>query len=88
VENAQPTTTEIACQVSPFAARAGGEAFRAKIDIVPSHFTLQPGAQRDVDLNLTLDAEQFATGADYAATLRIAGAGERDLIVQLIARAE
>jgi hypothetical protein len=88
VENMRPTAAAIECRVSPFAARAGGEAFKAMLDIKPSHFTLPPGSQRDVDLNLTLDATRFAAGADYAATLRIAGAGERDLIVQLTARAD
>jgi hypothetical protein len=88
VENARPTAAEIVCKASPFAARSGGEAFSAALDIVPARFSLQPGAQRDVDLNLTMDADRFAAGADYAATLCIAGAGERDLIVQLIARAE
>jgi hypothetical protein len=41
-----------------------------------------------VALRLTLDPSLFAPGADYVATLQITGAGERDLIVQLMARAE
>jgi hypothetical protein len=88
VENTRRETTEVGCQVSEFAARAFGRRFRAPLDIVPSAFTLAPGEQRDVTLFLTLDPALFAAGADYAATLQISGARDRDLIVQIQARAE
>ena len=88
VENARAETAEVMCRVSEFAARAFGRRFRAALEIDPARFTLGPGAQRDVALRLTLDPSLFAAGADYVATLQISGAGERDLIVQLIARAE
>jgi hypothetical protein len=88
VENARAETAEVVCRTSEFAARAFGRRFRAALEIDPARFTLGPGAQRDVALRLTLDPLLFAAGADYIATLQISGAGERDLIVQLIARAE
>jgi hypothetical protein len=74
--------------VSEFASRAFGRRFRSALEVVPPRFTLAPGEQRDVTLHLRLDPSLFAAGADYVATLQISGAGERDLIVQLLARVE
>jgi hypothetical protein len=88
VENTRPETAETICRVSEFTARAFGRRFRAALDIDPPRFTLVSGAQQDVTLRLTLDPSLFAAGSDYIATLQISGAGERDLIVQLMARAE
>jgi len=88
VENARAETAEVVCRTSEFAARAFGRRVRAALDIDPARFALAPGAQRDVTLRLTLDPSLFTAGADYVATLQISGAGERDLIVQLMARAE
>lgn len=88
VENTRPETADITCRVSEFTARAFGRRFRASIEIDPPRFTLASGGQQDVALRLTLDPSVFAAGADYVATLQISGAGERDLIVQLIARAD
>jgi hypothetical protein len=88
VENTRPETADITCRVSEFTARAFGRRFRAPMEIDPPRFTLASGGQQDVALRLTLDPSVFAAGADYVATLQISGAGERDLIVQLIARAD
>jgi hypothetical protein len=88
VENTRPETADITCRVSEFTARAFGRRFRPALEIDPARFTLVTGAQQDVALRLTLDPSLFAAGADYVATLQISGAGERDLIVQLIARAD
>ena len=88
VENTRPETADITCRVSEFTARAFGRRFRPALQIDPARFTLVSGAQQDVALRLTLDPSLFAPGADYVATLQISGAGERDLIVQLIARAD
>ena len=88
VENTRSVPAEVACRVSPFAPRSGGERFQPVLEIEPSRFTLPPGGQHDVDVRLTLDQTRFAPGTDYAATMLIAGVGERELIVQLMARAE
>jgi hypothetical protein len=79
---------EVTCRVSEFTARAFGRRFRAPMEIEPARFTLASGAAQDVALRLTLDPSVFASGADYVATLQISGAGERDLIVQLMAHAD
>jgi hypothetical protein len=88
IENSRTETADISCRVSEFTARAFGRRFRPALEIDPARFTLASGAQQDVALRLTLDPALFAAGADYVATLQISGAGERDLIVQLIARAD
>jgi hypothetical protein len=88
VENARLQPAQVVCQTSEFTPRAGGERFRPDLEITPSRFTLAPGAQQDVTIRLPLDPAHFAAGADYAATVLISGAGEREIIVQLIARAE
>jgi hypothetical protein len=88
VENTRLQPADVVCSASEFAPRSGGQRFRPALEIVPARFKLAPGEHRDVDVRLTLDPARFATGIDYVATLSIEGAGERPLIVQLIARAE
>jgi hypothetical protein len=88
VENTRAETATITCRVSEFTARAFGRRFQPALELEPAQFTLASGAQQDVAIRLTLDPALFAPGADYVATLQISGAGERDLVVQLIARAE
>ena len=51
-------------------------------------FALAPGESRDVVVHLSLDGHLFAPATDYFAMLRIAGAGERETIVQVIAHAD
>ncbi len=88
VENSRPQPADVVCRASEFARRSGGRRVRAPLEILPSQFTLAPGGQKDVAIRLPLDPEQFETGADYVATLLVSGAGEQDLVVPLIARAE
>jgi hypothetical protein len=88
VENTRLQSADVVCTASEFAPRSGGQRFRPALEIAPSRFRLAPGEQRDVDIRLLLDPARFATGSDYVATLSIEGAGERPLIVQLIARVE
>ena len=57
-------------------------------DVSPSRFVLAPGEARDVAVSVSLDREVFTPNTDYFGILRIAGAGERETIVQLIAHAE
>lgn len=88
VENTRARGANVVCRASDFAARAFGRRFRAALEITPSEFALGPGGQQDVELRLPLDTSLFAEGADYVATLQIAGASEREVVVQLLARAE
>jgi hypothetical protein len=88
VENSRAEAAEVVCRTSEFAARAFGRRVRAALVVEPARFTLAPGEQREVHLQLTLDPSLFAPGADYVASLQIAGAGDRELIVQLLAHAE
>jgi hypothetical protein len=88
VENTRSEPATVVCRASEFAARAFGRRFTAPLEITPAHFTLAPGEHRDVALRLLLDTALFAPDADYVATLQVSGAGARDLIVQLLVRAE
>jgi len=88
VENARDTATHVDCQVSQFVSLSTADRFDAPIEITPARFALARGEQHDLDIRLPLDPARFAAGAEYAATLLISGAGERELLVQLIARAE
>lgn len=88
VENTRLQPADVVCVASEFAPRTGGPRFRPALEIVPSRFSLAPGEHRDVDIRLPLEATRFSPGVDYVATLSIAGAGERELIVQLLARAD
>jgi hypothetical protein len=74
--------------VSDFARRSGEERFAAAIQLSPDRFRTGPGEQRDVSITVRLDPARFAVGVEYVGTLLISGAGERDLVVQLIARAD
>jgi len=88
VENTRLQPAEVVCWVSEFAPRTGGTRFRPALEIIPARFPLAPGEHRDVDIRLPLEQARFASGVDYVATLSITGAGERELIVQLLARAD
>jgi hypothetical protein len=88
VENTRSAAADVVCRVSEFTPRAGGESFGTDVEVVPSRFTLAPGEARDVTLSLPLDRHAFAPGVDYFAILRISGAGEREMMVQLIAHSE
>jgi hypothetical protein len=88
VENTRNEPATVLCRTSEFVARAFGRRFTASLEITPAHFTLAPAEHRDVALSLRLDADLFAPGADYVAALQVSGAGERDLLVQLLVRAE
>jgi hypothetical protein len=88
VENTRAAAADVLCRVSPFMERSGGQRFEPRITIAPERFRLLPGEPRDVDITVTLDPVRFAVGTDYFATLLVSGAGERDLVIQLIARAD
>lgn len=87
VENTRTVPAHVVCSVSTFVSRATGQAVAAG-EVVPSRFTLGPGESRDVAVRVALDREVFAPSTDYFGILRIAGAGERETIVQLIAHAD
>jgi hypothetical protein len=88
VENSRLDAADVQCRVSDFARRSGDNRFRADVQISPERFRLAPGEQRDVSITVTIDPIHFAVGVDHVATMLISGAGERDLVVQLIARAD
>jgi hypothetical protein len=88
VENTRLQSAEVVCVASEFAPRSGGQRFRPALEIVPARFSLAPGEHRDVDIRLPLEPTRFAPGVDYVATLSIAGAGEHELLVRLLARAD
>lgn len=88
VENTRAEAADVACRVSEFTQRAGGPSFATGAAVVPSRFTLAAGQSRDVTLSLPLERDSFAPGVDYFAILRISGAGEREMVVQLIAHPE
>ncbi|MGH9143095.1 MAG: hypothetical protein ACRD2I_18340 [Vicinamibacterales bacterium] len=88
VENTRAAAADVVCHVSHFMPRSGGERFEPTMTIEPGRFRLLPGEAHDVDIAVTLDPVRFAVGTDYVATLLVSGAGERDLVIQLIARAD
>jgi hypothetical protein len=87
VENTRSQPTQIVCSVSDFVSRTGDRAFAGGADVAPARFTLAPAEARDVTVSLPLDRSIFSPGDDYFALLRVAGAGDREMVVQLIAHA-
>ena len=87
VENTRTVPAQVVCSVSTFVSRATGQTVAAG-EVVPSRFTLAPGESQDVAVRVSLNREVFAPSTDYFGILRIAGAGERETIVQLIAHAD
>jgi hypothetical protein len=84
VENAHPRETAVECRASEMAACTGGERFASGLVISPASFQLAPGAQRDVTLALPLDPARFAPSRDYVTSVHIAGAGERETVIELV----
>lgn len=86
VENTRSEAAAVACHLSEFVSRE--HAAVPVGDVAPSRFTLAPGESRDVVVTVPLDEDRFVPHVDYFGLLRVAGAGEREMVVQLIARAE
>jgi hypothetical protein len=87
IENTRAAPAQVECRASHFVPRSGGAPLGVVLEITPARFTLPAGGQAEVDLRLLLDREQFETNADYAASLVVTGAGERELVVQVTAQA-
>jgi hypothetical protein len=87
VENTRLVPADVVCSMSDFVSRSTGETVAAG-EVVPSRFELAPGEARDVSVYISLARDMFAPATDYFGMLRIAGAGERETIVQLIAHAD
>jgi hypothetical protein len=88
VENTRGEAADVVCHVSEFASRDGGRRFVPSLEVTPARFNLAPGSQRDVEMRLLLDPALFAAATDYVATLLVSGAGDREIVVQIIARAD
>jgi hypothetical protein len=86
VENTRTEAAAVACHLSEFISREQSAVPAG--DVAPSRFTLAPGESRDVVVTVPLDDTRFSPHVDYFGLLRVAGAGEREMVVQLIARAE
>jgi hypothetical protein len=86
VENTRAEAAAVACHLSEFISRE--HAAVPAGDVAPSRFTLSPGESRDVVVSVPLDRGLFAPNVDYFGLLRVAGAGESEMVVQLIAHAE
>jgi hypothetical protein len=87
VENTRAVSADVVCSMSEFVSRSRDHSFVAG-EVVPGRFALAPGEARDVSVSVPLDRALFTPNSDYFGILRIAGAGEREMIVQLIAHAE
>jgi hypothetical protein len=88
VENTRAEGAEIVCGVSEFVSRTRDRASVSGAEVRPARFTLAAGETRDVTVSLALDRTLVAPDVDYFGILRIAGAGDREMVVQLIARAD
>jgi hypothetical protein len=88
VENTRAEPAQIVCGVSEFVSRGGDRGSVSGAEVTPARFTLAAGETRDVTVSLPLDRALVAPDVDYFGILRIAGAGDREMVVQLIARAE
>lgn len=86
VENARDVAADISCTLTPFVSRATGRGVVAGV-VEPARCVLVAGGSREVAVRVTLDADVFAPGVDHFAMLRVAGAGDREMIVQVVVRA-
>jgi hypothetical protein len=88
VENTRSEIANVVCSVSEFIPRSGGQPFTGRVEVTPARFMLQPGGSHDVQLSVTLDDRVFRADEDYFAILRIAGARDREMLVQVIVHPE
>lgn len=86
VENSRDTLAEITCALTPFVSRATGTGVATGV-VKPMRFVLAPQTSRELAVHVTLDAAVFAPGTDYFGMLRVSGAGDREMLVQLVVRA-
>ncbi len=86
VENSRDTVAEITCALLPFVSRATGAGVAAGV-VEPMRFVLAPQTSRELVVHVTLDPAVFSPGTDYFGMLRVSGAGDREMLVQLVVRA-
>ena len=87
VENSREKPAEIVCVLSPFVSRATGTGVVAGV-VEPMRCVLASQTSREIAVRVTLDAAVFSPGTDYFGMLRVSGAGDREMIVQLVVRAK
>ncbi len=86
VENTRDVPAEIECTLTPFVSRETGRGVSAGV-VDPARCVLTVGTTREITVRVTLDPAVFSPEVDYFGMLRVAGAGEREMIVQIIVRA-
>ncbi|HEY4133413.1 MAG TPA: hypothetical protein VGM50_22530 [Gemmatimonadaceae bacterium] len=87
IENSRAMHASVVCSMSEFVSRTNGAPISAG-EVFPSRFVLAPGEAQDISVRVSLSPELFVPETDYFGMLRIAGAGERETIVQVIAHAD
>ena len=76
---------DIECTLTPFVSRETGRGVSAGV-VDPARCVLTVGAMREIAVRVTLDPDVFTPGVDYFGMLRVAGVGEREMIVQIVVR--
>lgn len=86
IENSRDLPAEISCTLTPFISRATGRGVVAG-SVEPARFVLTAGTAREIAVRVTLTEGVFTPGVDYFAMLRVTGAAEREMIVQVVVKA-
>ncbi len=86
VENTRDVPSDIECALTSFVSRETGRGVSAGV-VDPARCVLTVGSTREIAVRVTLDPAVFSPGVDHFGMLRVAGAGEREMIVQIIVRA-
>lgn len=81
IENKRAEATDISFLVSEFTDATGASVFRPPLQLQPARFTLRPGEERVVTLQLPLLEQFFTPGQRYAATVLVRG--HDDLVLAL-----
>ncbi len=83
IENKRDAPAEITFLASEFVDTAGGQPFRAPLQIQPVQLSLEPHGEAEVRLRLPLLRELFSPGHQYQATVVVRGYDELELILSV-----
>jgi hypothetical protein len=86
VENSRELPADIECTLTPFVSRETGRGVSAGV-VEPARCVLTVGETRTLAVRVALDPAVFSPEVDYFGMLRVSGAGEREMVVQLVVRA-
>jgi hypothetical protein len=83
LENQRTEPVQVSFLVSEFASNNGAESFRSPLQLSPPRFTMRPGEEHSVRVQIPLLPEFFTPGQVYTATVVVSGFENLHLLLRV-----